>query len=120
MKTIIYYDGACHLCSREMAHYRIIDLAGDLEFVDIAAPHFDAGAEGLNAKRVNQEMHVRNAKGELHTGVAALIEIWKVLPAYQKWVPVASNPFILPILKVGYFAFARVRPYLPKRTIQTF
>ena len=60
-------------------------------------------------------MHVRDANGKLHTGVAAFLEIWKVMPTYRKWVPIASNSIILPFLKVGYFIFARARPYLPKR-----
>jgi predicted DCC family thiol-disulfide oxidoreductase YuxK len=115
MKTIIYYDGACHLCSREIEHYRKIDKADALEFVDIADPGFDASAHGLDPIRVNQEMHVRDSKGKLHIAVQAFIEIWKVIPLYQKWVRVAENPLALPFLKVGYSAFAKVRPYLPKR-----
>jgi predicted DCC family thiol-disulfide oxidoreductase YuxK len=115
MKTTIYFDGACHLCSREIEHYRKIDTAGRLDFVDIAAPSFNALEHQLDPIRVNEEMHVRDADGNLHIGVAAFIEIWRVLPAYQKWVPVATNSKVLPFLKLGYFVFAKIRPYLPKR-----
>jgi predicted DCC family thiol-disulfide oxidoreductase YuxK len=115
MKTTIYFDGACHLCSREIEHYRKIDEAGAFNFVDIADPAFDAQAHGLDPVKVNQEMHVRDARGNLHTAVSAFIEIWKVLPTYRKWVPLVENRVVMPFLKVGYFIFARARPYLPKR-----
>ena len=43
----VFFDGACPICSREIAHYRRRDSEGRLRLVDIAAPSFDAAAEAM-------------------------------------------------------------------------
>jgi predicted DCC family thiol-disulfide oxidoreductase YuxK len=73
----VFYDGACPLCSREMAHYRKHDRHGRLETVDIAAPGFDAGKYGLDPEKVQQMMHVRMADGRVFTQVRAFVKIWE-------------------------------------------
>lgn len=112
----VYFDGACHLCSREVAHYQRIDLRGALAPVDIAAPDFDAAALGLDPVAVNRALHVRLPTGELRTGVDAFVEIWRRLPSYRWLARVASVPVLRPLLDTGYWVFARIiRPALPKR-----
>jgi predicted DCC family thiol-disulfide oxidoreductase YuxK len=113
--TRVYFDGACHLCSREIEHYRRLTPVRDLVWVDISAPTFSAEAEGLDPVRVNEVMHVRDAQGRLLEGVEAFFEIWQHFPRYQKWVPLAKLPGVYHALKVGYHCFARARPFLPKR-----
>ncbi len=115
MKTKVYFDGACHLCSREIEHYRKHTAEAGLEFIDIAHPAFSARAEGLDPVRVNREMHVRDVNGKLHYGVDAFIELWRVMPGYARLSKIAKLPWINPFLQVGYHAFAKIRPYLPKK-----
>jgi predicted DCC family thiol-disulfide oxidoreductase YuxK len=115
MKTKVYYDGACYVCHTEISHYRKIDREGRLEFVDISAPDFNAIREGLDPVRVNQMIHVRDTSGSLHLGVDAFIEIWRNIPGYGWAARLARIPVVHGCMKVGYFAFARLRPYLPKR-----
>ena len=35
-KTIMFYDGGCPLCSREIKHYRRLDSAGRIDWIDIS------------------------------------------------------------------------------------
>ena len=116
-KLKVYFDGACHLCSREIAHYKKIDTASKLELVDISAKDFDAGREGLSAVNVNKYMHVRNSKGEIKTGVEAFLEIWSVFPQYNLIGKLVRNPLVRPFVNIGYHTFAALRPFLPKRKI---
>lgn len=111
----IYFDGACPLCSREIAHYRKKDTAGRLRYVDIASPSFDAAAYGLDKDRVKKVMHVRLPDGKMVTGVDAFIAIWSELPGYGALAKLAHLPLVNPLLHVGYHIFAALRPYLPKR-----
>jgi predicted DCC family thiol-disulfide oxidoreductase YuxK len=111
----VYYDGACHLCSREIEHYRKRDTQGRLKLVDISAPGFVAEAVGLDRVQVQKVMHVRLADGSLVTGLQAFIAIWGVLPGMGRLAKVAQQPLINPLLRGGYLAFAALRPYLPKR-----
>lgn len=117
--TTVYFDGACPLCSREIAHYRRRDRQGRLRFIDIADPHFDAAAEGLDAARVHQVMHVRRPDGSLATGVDAFIAIWAALPGYGRLACAAATPGIHGLLRAGYRLFAAVRPYLPRRQVSS-
>lgn len=114
-KSKIYFDGACHLCSREVEHYAKKDKLHKLEFIDISDANFSAAKEGLDAKRVNQIMHLRDENGEMHLGVDAFIRIWDSIPGYAAFSKFANLPVINPLLKLGYSVFAALRPYLPKR-----
>ena len=111
----VYYDGACHLCSREIEHYRKRDTAARLRLVDISAPDFRAAAVGLSQEHVRKVMHVCLPDGKLVTGLDAFIAIWDVLPGLGTLAKLARQPVVNPLLRVGYWAFAAVRPYLPKR-----
>jgi predicted DCC family thiol-disulfide oxidoreductase YuxK len=111
----VYYDGACHLCSREIDHYRKVDRDGQLRLVDISAAEFRAEAVGLDAEQVQKVMHVRLADGTLATGLQAFIAIWQVLPGFGRLAKLAQAPVLNPLMRGGYRAFAAIRPYLPKR-----
>ena len=115
MKTTVYYDGLCPLCSREIDHYRGMEGSDALEFKDIMRKDFSAEREGLNPKRVHDVMHVRAANGELRTGVDAFVEIWSVLPKMRWLVPWARRTPIKQLLKTGYVGFAKIRPFLPRK-----
>jgi predicted DCC family thiol-disulfide oxidoreductase YuxK len=119
MKTIVYFDGLCPLCSREIDHYRKMKGAENLEFKDITSTNFSAEREGLDPKLVHQVMHVRSATGELRTGVEAFVEIWSVLPSMRWLVPFARRTPFRQMLNVGYAGFARIRPYLPRKKCAT-
>lgn len=111
----VFYDGACYLCSKEINHYRGKETTVPFEYIDISAPDFKAEAYGLTNDRVQLEMHVKCEEGSLKTGVEAFLAIWQRMPAYQKFAWALDRAWVKPVLRVGYFAFARVRPYLPKR-----
>jgi predicted DCC family thiol-disulfide oxidoreductase YuxK len=111
----IYYDGLCHLCSAEIKHYRKTPGSENLQFIDITDPTFNAEQEGLNPMDVHQFMHVKNNEGKIFTKVDAFIEIWKVLPKHHFPAKIAQLKVLRPFLNLGYWMFATVRPYLPKR-----
>lgn len=111
----VYFDGACHLCSREIEHYRSKDKTGTLCFVDISHPSFDAPSVGLDRHLVQKFMHIRLPDGTIVTGVDAFVAIWNVLPGYSGLSRVAKLPVVNLLLRGGYHCFAAIRPYLPKR-----
>ena len=114
-RLTVYYDGECHLCSREIEHYRKKDTAHRLRLIDISDPHFTAAAAGLDSKAVRRELHVRLPSGELAVGLPAFVAIWDALPGFGPLAKLARLPVINPLLRGGYQLFAAVRPYLPKR-----
>jgi predicted DCC family thiol-disulfide oxidoreductase YuxK len=111
----VYYDELCVLCAKEIHHYQKQVGSENILFVDITSETFDAKAEGVDPFLVHQIMHSKTNDGKLHTKIDAFIQIWKVLPKYHWLVTLAENNFVKNMMDAGYFLFAEIRPYLPKK-----
>src|SRR4051812_39261516 len=94
----LYYDGLCHLCSREVAYYRR-RAAGDpsVVFLDIAAPGFDPAAHGLDAAAIHREMHVKVGESVL-TGVKAFLALWQRVPGFAWMARLGRLPGVYHVL----------------------
>lgn len=111
----VYFDGLCHLCAREIDHYKSREGADRIRFVDITAPDFSAEKLGLDPYRVNKYLHVRDINGEWKTGVESFIHIWETLPGYRWLARFVKIKPINKLAQLGYELFATLRPYLPKK-----
>jgi predicted DCC family thiol-disulfide oxidoreductase YuxK len=111
----VYFDGLCKVCSHEIAIYQRRDRDRQVRWVDIMDPHFSAEGEGLDPVLVHQEMHAKRSDGQLAVGVEAFVEIWRVIPGFAPLATLASQSWMKPILRLGYHAFTRIRPFLPRR-----
>ena len=107
--TTVYYDGACPICSREIAQYRKVQGAERLDFVDVTACDPTGLGPGLSREAALARMHVRRADGSLASGAAAFAEIWQQLPKLAWAGRLAASPIVLPVLEIGYRVFLRVR-----------
>jgi len=107
---VVYFDGACPLCRREIAHYRSKEGSSAIEWVDAAS--CDTGALGgdLDRDAALAQLHARSSDGSLVSGVAAFAMIWSRLPAYRWLAPLVSRRPVLTVLEAGYAAFLRLRP----------
>lgn len=115
----VYYDGLCHLCSREINHYRKMRGAENLEMIDITGPGFKAEKEGVDPREVHRSLHVRDREGRLHTGVDAFLCIWQELPAMKPVRSLVALPILRPLFDGLYSGFARVRPLLPRKACES-
>lgn len=115
----IYYDGLCHLCSREINHYKKMKGSENIEFVDITDSLFHADNVGLDPIQIHKSLHVKDRSGAIHTGVNAFICIWSELPALKFLVPMARCKPIHWILEKVYTLFAKVRPLLPRKSCES-
>lgn len=107
----VYYDGGCPVCAREIALYRrLSDGQTDRpEFANIAA----AGAalpEGVSHADALARFHVRLASGEVVSGAAAFIALWRATPRFRLLGRLASVPPIPWLLEIAYCGFLRLRP----------
>lgn len=110
----IFYDGACGVCSKEMAHYRKV-ADQRIRFVDIAADDFNAEDYGRSSDDFQRELHACDADGCFYTGVEAFRKLWEALPS--PFYPLLSLTVGLPgvnfAARTGYAIFARYRHLLP-------
>ena len=115
-KLTVFYDGACHLCHREVVHYKKKDSKSLLNLVDISQTDFNAHDFGLDPEDVQINMHSKSENGEVFKGVDTFIEIWKRIPPFHLLIPIFENHWLRPTINFGYKVFAvHIRPRLPKR-----
>lgn len=112
----VYYDGACPICRREIAHYQRCAEPGAVDWVDVAARVADPAAD-LDRAAALARLHVRTADGALASGAAAFAQIWLALPGWR-WVGrVAAWPPARLLLELAYRISLRIRPLLTGRPV---
>ena len=120
----VLYDGNCPLCRREIGVYQgLTPLAnlkagaqGDapsLRFCDVSSPHTALPAGGTQADYMAR-FHVQQANGQVLSGAAAFVALWRVLPGWRWLARAASLPGATPLLEVFYRAFLTVRPTMQR------
>lgn len=108
-KPIMFYDGGCPLCSREVAHYKRIDVHSDVHWLDIYAQPNVLSEYGLDYSTAMKHLHVRDADGKMLKGAYAFQALWKALPRYRVLGWLVSFPGILGVLNRAYEWFAERR-----------
>ena len=107
--TTMFFDGGCPVCRREVGHYRRLDRAGRVRWVDIhrdPAPLSDWGIEPVAAM---QCLHVLDREERIVTGVQAFAAVWSELPYYRWLARLTRLPGVLAVLNAVYRPFARWR-----------
>lgn len=107
---IVWHDGGCPLCRREIALMRRLDRAGAIEFVD--ATDADAGCP-VDRAELLARFHARE-DGVLLSGAAAFAAMWRAIPLLRPLGLAARQPWVLALLERLYRRFLRVRPRLQR------
>ena len=105
----MYYDGGCPLCSREVAHYRRIDVGQAVNWVDIDKHPDELKQHGITLIDAMKHLHVLDSQGEIVKGAYAFQAIWLALPRYRFLALLLNLPGILWCLDKIYHQFAAYR-----------
>lgn len=106
----VYYDGACPVCAAEIGHYRSLEGARQLAWVDVSAVPAEALPAGLTRARALARFHVADAGGGLRDGAAAFVLMWRQLPRWRWLARLARLPGALTVMEAGYRLFLTLRP----------
>ena len=107
--AVVFYDGGCALCRREIDHYPRRRGAERLLWIDITQEGAMLRAYGLKTEHAMARFHVLDASGNWHTGTWGFVELWSHLPAYR-WLARALRALrLVGILDRVYTRFARWR-----------
>lgn len=108
-ELIVWYDGACPLCRREIALMRRLDRGGAIHFVDVSD-----GAEAacpIDRSALLSRFHACE-DGRLLSGGAAFAAMWRAIPLLRPFGLLARIPLVLAVLERAYCVFLRIRPRL--------
>jgi predicted DCC family thiol-disulfide oxidoreductase YuxK len=110
-ELIVWHDGACPLCRREIALMRKLDTRGAIRFIDAA------GAEPIPCPIDRSALLARfhaSENGQLLSGAAAFAAMWRAIPVLRPLGLMARSPFVLRFLEATYLGFLRLRPALQR------
>lgn len=102
----VFYDGKCGLCSREINHYRKIAPQGIFSWQDITESAVELEEQGISLAQGLKLLHVKDASGEMHTGVDAFILIWRQLRRWHVLALFVGLPVVRQIANLTYRVFA--------------
>jgi predicted DCC family thiol-disulfide oxidoreductase YuxK len=108
---IVWWDGSCPLCRREIKWMRKLDRRGKIRFVDAAA------ASSADCPMDRQELLARFhalEDGQMLSGAAAFAAMWRVIPVLRPIGLAARHPLVLAGFEKLYRFFLRVRPRLQR------
>ena len=108
---LVWFDGDCPLCQREIALMRRLDRRRAIQFTDVSR----GGATDCPIDRAMllARFHARE-DGRVLSGAAAFAAMWRAIPVLRPLGLVARNRFVLAVLERGYTIFLRVRPRLQR------
>lgn len=107
---IVWHDGGCPMCQREIALMRRLDRAGRIRFVDVAASPEQCPIDPAD---MLARFHATE-NGRLLSGAAAFAAMWRAIPLLRplglaaRWRPLERA------LEWLYVQFLRVRPRIQR------
>lgn len=107
---MIYFDGSCPLCRREVALYQGLPSKQSLQWVDVSAP--TALPCGLTCELAMRRFHVRHADGQLYSGAQAFSVLWRCFAGWRVLGWVTAVPPLSWLAEAAYRLFLPVRPRL--------
>lgn len=105
----VWYDGACPLCTREIALMRWLDRGERIDFVDVAGD----GSCPIDRATLLARFHACEG-GVMLSGAAAFAAMWRAIPLLRPLGLAARHPVVLGLLEWLYRRFLTVRPALQR------
>lgn len=106
----VYFDGACPVCSAEIAHYRRQPGAQACAWIDAASCAEEALGAGLTRSVALRRFHVRRGDGQLVDGMRGFAALWSALPRTAWLGRLASFGPMPALFEAAYRVFLAVRP----------
>jgi predicted DCC family thiol-disulfide oxidoreductase YuxK len=108
-KFEVFFDGACHLCTKEINMLRFLDRKSRIVFTDIAAPGFDAVEHtGITYEALMGAIHGRVEDAPLVEGVEVFRQLYGRV-GFSALIWLSRVPGIVQLLELSYVMFAKNR-----------
>ena len=110
-RLLVWFDGGCPLCRREIALMRRLDRRHAIAFVDVAR---DGTTCPIDRAALLARFHACE-DGRMLSGAAAFAAMWRAIPWLRPLGLAARDPRVLWVLERLYRRFLRLRPALRRR-----
>jgi predicted DCC family thiol-disulfide oxidoreductase YuxK len=108
MNVVLFYDGDCPLCDKEIKVLKMLNRRNKVDFVNIANAQFDPKVYNKTIDDFMREIHAKTKDNSLVTGMDAFRAVYDELGL--KWLSrLTQIPGIRSALDLGYRIFARNR-----------
>jgi len=107
------YDGACPLCSREIAWYQRRQLRASVHFLDVSQPGCPLPGP-LTQTAALARFHVLRGDGHLLSGAEAFVCLWSQTPGLAGIASLLRRLRLVPFLEWGYRRFLPLRGWLAR------
>ena len=107
-EVVVWFDGGCPLCRREIALMRRLDRRGAVTFRDVQETGLVCP---LPRDDLLNRLHA-SENGRMLSGAAAFAAMWRAIPPLRPLGLLARSPHVLSALEGLYLIFLRVRPVL--------
>ena len=104
----VFHDGDCPLCEREINMLKRLDRKRRIDFVDIAAPEFDAADYGTTHDALMERIHARLPDGSWIEGVEVFRRLYTAV-GFGLIVVITRLPLLSHLMDWGYRKFAKDR-----------
>lgn len=108
-KITVFYDGACGLCAKEIAHYKEIAPENIFEWIDITRNSESFTALGYSLSDGLKALHAQDKDHNIHIGVDAFLVIWREMKGWKLLAFFVGLPIVRHIAGFAYRHFARWR-----------
>ncbi len=108
-RPIVFYDGGCPICRREIDHYRRIDRDDAVAWRDIVADPDALDGTGIEWQTAMDRFHILDAHGQVHSGAEAFLLVWEHLPGWRWLGRVVRSLRLTGLLERAYVFWARRR-----------
>ena len=109
-KLIVWHDGACPLCTREIATMRWLDRGGRIRFIDVSD---DTTTCPVDRLAMLARFHAME-DGVLLSGGAAFAAMWRAIPLLRPLGLAAKISIVARALDIVYEQFLKLRPGLQR------
>ena len=108
-ELVVWHDGSCPLCRREIELMRWLDRNGSIRFIDATTE--ELASCPVDRADLLARFHARE-DGVMLSGAAAFAAMWRAVPLFRPLGILARRPWALSLMERGYIYFLRHRSRL--------